>query len=71
LWGIGDATIVDAIAALHDINGVAAGIVELLVNLCKHYSHCWTLSMPGDCEEMPLLLLPQLQLLNQIHPFRR
>jgi hypothetical protein len=61
LWGIGDATIVDAIAALHDINGVAAGIVELLVNL----------SMPGDCEEMPLLLLPQLQLLNQIHPFRR
>jgi|LauGreDrversion4_2_1035121.scaffolds.fasta_scaffold476215_1 hypothetical protein len=64
--------VVDAIAAYHThINRVAADIEELLVDLCKLHIRCWTLSMPGDCAVMPLLLLPQLQHQYQIHPFRR
>ena len=60
-----------AIAAYCDINWVAVGIVVLLVYPCKLHSHCWPLSTFGDCAVMPLLLLPQLQHQNQIHPFRR
>ena len=75
-WGLGmrrrvGALNVVAIAAYHVINRVAVGIVVLLVYLCKLRSHCWPLSTFVDCAVMPLLLLPQLQHQNQIHPFRR